>query len=92
MTDDQLRDILTKELASFAGAMNQRFDTIEKKLEEKADKSDVNRMLDLLDKIIKQQEIDEHERLAISNQLDRHDRWHHHTADKLGIKLDYQAE
>jgi hypothetical protein len=42
-----------------------------------------------IDSVAKQQQTDQHERLAMNNQLDRHEHWHHQTADKLGMKLDY---
>lgn len=66
-----------------------RFDAVEKKLDQKADKADADRLIGLMDSIIKQQEIDDHERAAIIGQLDRHERWHHRTAKKLGVKLSY---
>lgn len=43
----------------------------------------------LIDTVIKQQEVDQHERLAMNHQLDRHERWHHQAAAKIGLKLDY---
>jgi len=64
-----------------------RFDRIEKKLDEKADKADVDRLIGLMDSMIKKQEIDEHERLAMNHQLDRHERWHHQAAKKFGVEL-----
>jgi len=41
-----------------------------------------------LDGLAKASEADELERLAMNQQLDRHDRWHHQTADNLGLQLD----
>lgn len=63
------------------------FDHIDKELEKKADKEDLNRLYDLMDKISKQQEIDDEERLIMGHQLDRLDRWVHEVADKIGYKL-----
>jgi len=67
--------------------MTERFDKIDKALEEKADKADMKRVFELLDKVIKQQEIDNDERLIMGHQLDRLDRWVHEVADKIGYKL-----
>ena len=92
MTEDQLRKILneelTKELLKFASGMNLNFDSLKKQIDGKADKSDVDRLLKAFDAVAKQQEVEEHERLAINHQIDRHERWHHQTADHLGLKLD----
>lgn len=67
--------------------MTERFDKVDQTLERKAETVDVQRTLSLLDKIVKQQEIDDHERLAMGHQLDRLDRWIHELADKVGYKL-----
>jgi hypothetical protein len=92
MTEDKFRDILNQELAKFIGQINRRFDGLEKQVASKADDAKVDKVLGLLDAIAKQQEIDQHERLAMNHQLDRHERWHHQAADKLGMKLDYQEQ
>jgi len=63
------------------------FDRIDKELEKKADKKDLNRLYDLMDQIAKQQEINDEERLVMGHQLDRLDRWVHEVADKIGYKL-----
>jgi len=67
--------------------MTPRFDKIDKALEEKASKTDMEKVYGLLDKIIKQQELDNDERLVMGHQLDRLDRWVHEVADKIGYKL-----
>jgi hypothetical protein len=67
--------------------MSDRFDRIDKALEGKAEAADMHRVLDLLDKIIKQQEINDEERLVMGHQLERLDRWVHGVADKIGYKL-----
>ncbi len=63
------------------------FDRIDRDLEKKADKKDLNRLYDLMDKISKKQEIDDDERLVMGHQLDRLDLWVHEVADKIGYKL-----
>lgn len=67
--------------------MNERFDAIDKTLEDTASKSDMKRVFDLLDKVIKQQEIDNDERLVMGYQLERLDRWVHQLAKKIGYEL-----
>jgi hypothetical protein len=67
--------------------MAERFDKVDKELEEKANKTDIHRVYDLLDKVIKQQEIDNDERLVMGYQLERLDRWVHEVARKIGYEL-----
>jgi hypothetical protein len=91
MTEDQLTEILNRELAKFAGQMFQHFDERLDKLEtELATRADGERIYRALDSIAKHLDTDDAERAAMNAQLDRHERWHHQTADKLGLKLDYQ--
>jgi hypothetical protein len=90
MTDEQLRDILNQELAKFAGqlsrSLNARLDRLEAKLDSKAD---AERIYQTLDRIAERLDDDDKERAAMNAQLDRHERWHHQTADTLHLKLDY---
>ena len=67
--------------------MEERFDRIDKALENKAEKLDVERILGALDALAKRQEIDEEERLVMGHQLERLDRWVHQLADKIGVQL-----
>lgn len=57
--------------------MEERFDRIDKALENKVEKLDVERILEALDALAKRQEIDEEERLVMRHQL----------ADKIGMQL-----
>jgi len=86
MTDEQLRTILTEELTKVAGQIFQRFDALEAKVDLKAD---ADRIYKSLDGIAKRLDDDEAERAAMTAQIDRHERWHHQAADKLGLKLEY---
>ena len=72
-------------LARMYTYMEKRFDRLE---ETKADKTGFNRIYDQLDGLIKRIDEDRDERLAANSQLNRHERWHHQTADHLGLKLD----
>jgi hypothetical protein len=65
MSDDQFTKLFKY--------MTKRFDELESKIDAKADDAKVDRVLGLLDAVTKQQEVDQHERLAMNNQLDRHE-------------------
>ena len=60
-------------------AMDERFDLVEKRLE--GIETTVNAIHQRLEHV-------EAEHTAMKSQLDRHDRWHHQTAGKLGVQLD----
>lgn len=53
--------------------MEQRFDRVDSTLEVKADKQDVEGLLNAVDTLAKGQEIDEEERLVMGHQLERLD-------------------
>ena len=64
-----------------------RFDSVDKKLDEKADKTDMQKALGLLDSFAKRQEIQDEERLVGDYQLVCLDRWTHELAKKVDHKL-----
>jgi len=61
-------------------AMDERFDVVEERLE--GIESTVAAIYQRLEAV-------EAEHTTMKTQLDRHDRWHHQTADKLGLRLDH---
>lgn len=65
--------------------MTERFDKIDTQFAAQAARFD--KLETLIDQVLKQQEIDEEERLVMGHQLDRLDRWVHELADKIGYKL-----
>ena len=67
--------------------MAERFDKIDKALEEKAGNADMQRALGLLDELAKRVEISDDERLVMGHQLERLDRWTHELANKIGYEL-----
>jgi hypothetical protein len=87
LTTDERLDKIDAQLERITTAVVQGFDRIDQKLEDKASKTDMQRVYDYLDKIIKQQEINDDERLVMGHQLDRLDRWVHEVADKIGYTL-----
>jgi hypothetical protein len=82
MSDDQFTKLFKY--------MERRFDEIGGRIDRLGHR--LSSLEGLIDTVVKRQEIDEHERAVIIHQLDRHDRWHHQAADKLGMKLDYQEQ
>lgn len=54
--------------------MSGRFDTVDKTLEQKADKEDVSRILCALDTLAKRQEISDDERIVMGHQIERPDK------------------
>jgi 7,8-dihydro-6-hydroxymethylpterin-pyrophosphokinase len=77
----------TDEFTKLFKYMTKRFDKIEKTLEQKADKVDLNRTLDMLDSVIRRQEISDQERLVMGHQTERMERWSRELAGKIGHKL-----
>ncbi len=69
--------------------LDTRFTKIEKTLETKADKADVDVLINAIDASAKKEEIDIQEMASLSHKVDRHDKWLHQTAQKLEIKLEY---
>ena len=83
----EMRKDFSDQFDKLASVIVKGFDRIDKVLETKADKSDLKRVFDLLDKIAKQQEIDDDERMVMGHQLERLDRWVHEVANKIGYDL-----
>lgn len=75
------------EFAKLFKYMTERFNTLEEKLDSKAESADMQKVLNILDSLSKRQEISDDERLVMGHQLDRLDRWTHELAKKIGYKL-----
>lgn len=78
---------MANQLDRLAAVVVKGFDRIDRALEDKASKADLQKVYDLLDKVIKQQEISDDERLVMGHQLERLDRWVHEVAEKIGYQL-----
>jgi len=94
MDDKQLTkhfDQLYKYLDERFDLADQRIDDFEQRVDERFERVEtrLSNVENTVDALYKRSETDEIERLAMSQQLDRHDRWHHQTADKLGLRLDH---
>ena len=77
MSDDQFTKLFKY--------MTERFDKIDEKFEKQTSRFD--RLDNMIDELLKKQEINEEERLVIGHQLDRLDKWTHELANKIGYKL-----
>ncbi len=66
--------------------MTKRFNSIDSKLNSKADKADTARIYGLLDTVAKEHEAEEQERLILNNQVSKHERWIGQASQKLGLK------
>ena len=77
MSDDQFTKLFNY--------MTERFDNVDKQFAQVADR--FSSLEGLADKILKNQEIDEEERLVMGHQLERLDRWTHELAKKIGYTL-----
>ena len=69
--------------------MAERFDKVDKALEEKASNSDMQRVLGLLDALSKRQEISDDERLVMANQLTRLHDWVEQAAQRIDLKFEH---
>jgi hypothetical protein len=77
----------TDEFTKLFKYMTERFDHIDKALEEKADRADVNRIIGAIDGLAKRVEINDEERIVMAHQLGQLDQWVHQLAEKIGVEL-----
>jgi hypothetical protein len=84
---DERFDKIDTQLDRITTTLVKGFDRIDKELQKKATKEHIDQLYNLMDKIAKQQELDDDERLVMGHQLERLDRWVHEVADKIGYKL-----
>lgn len=67
--------------------MTERFDRIDRTLDSKADSADLQKVLNALDRILKQQEISDDERLVMSVQLTRLHDWVEQAAKRIDLEF-----
>lgn len=68
--------------------LDKRFDEVRGEIADV--RADVQRVYGSLDAVLKNQEREEQERLALSQQVDRHERWIEQLAHTTGTKLRYE--
>jgi hypothetical protein len=84
---DERFDKIDAQLDKLTTIVVKGFNKVDKELGSKANKEHIDQLYNLMDKIAKQQELDDDERLVMGHQLERLDRWVHEVADKIGYKL-----
>jgi len=74
-------------------SIDEKFVNIDEKLEDlrenKADKLDVNNLLNAIDAYAKKADTYFQEMVMLSHKVDRHEKWIQQIADKLGVKLEH---
>lgn len=81
---DYLGEQLGEQILKLYQHMEQRFDYLDKT---KADKATVDRILQTVDGIATRLEHDDHERLAVNSQLNRHEMWIKQLSSNTKTKL-----
>jgi len=71
------------------GVITQKFIGLEEKIDIKADKEDVVNLIGSVDAYSKKADDYFQEMVMLSHKVDRHEKWLHQVAEKLGIKLEY---
>lgn len=69
--------------------LDEKFTRIENQLETKAEKADVDKLSAAVDEYAKKADAYFQEMLMLAQKVDRHEKWLHQVAEKLGIKLEY---
>lgn len=88
----ELVEYLDKKFTDVNGTflvVNNRLSSIEETLEKKSDKEDVNNLLTAVDSYAKKADTYFQEMTMMAQKIDRHEKWFHQMAEKLGIKLQY---
>ncbi len=92
MNEDRLKELLDAQFASFFGQVSRHFD---KRFAEQDSKLDtfggrLDRIQGTLDGLVKQQETDDQERVALNSQVTRHEGWIQQLAAKVGVRLSHE--
>ncbi|HCC60329.1 MAG: hypothetical protein A2402_01520 [Candidatus Staskawiczbacteria bacterium RIFOXYC1_FULL_37_43] len=73
--------------------LDEKFSNIDRQLENlkenKTDKSDMNTLFNAVDAYAQKADAFFQELVMLSHQINRHEKWLHQIAEKLGIKLEY---
>jgi uncharacterized coiled-coil DUF342 family protein len=69
--------------------LDERFTKIESQLESKSEKLDVEKYYNAVDAYSKRADDYFQEMVMLSHKVDRHEKWLHQVAEKLGVKLEY---
>ena len=72
--------------------MTERFDYIEKRLENTMTKEDGDRLYALIDQLHAKADLDDTERVAMTSQLNRHEEWIERASTKLKVSYNPSAQ
>lgn len=88
----ELIEYLNKKFTDIDGKfliVNSRLLNIAEEVGKKTDKDDFNNLLTSIDAYSKKADDYFQEMLMLSQKIDRHEKWLHQMAEKLGVKLEY---
>jgi len=84
---------MDKDYSELIQYLDERFTKIDTGLdilkETKANKKDVQDLVNSIDRLAKSMEIYHDEYIALTSKVDKHEKWFQQVADKLGLKLEY---
>ena len=84
---------MKEDFAELVEYLDEKFSNIDRQLENlkenKADKSDMNILFNAVDAYAQKADAFFQELVMLSHQINRHEKWLHQIAEKLGIKLEY---
>lgn len=78
---------MNKDFSELIKYLDKKFTEINEKLEKKADKKDVNKLIESVDAYMKLGERYYQEMTALTLKVDRLEKWLYQIAEKVGIKL-----
>ena len=84
---------MKEDFAELVEYLDEKFSNIDRQLENlkenKTDKSDMNTLFNAVDAYAQKADAFFQELVMLSHQINRHEKWLHQIAEKLGIKLEY---
>jgi len=79
-----------KELIEYLGEWFSKIDSRLERLEEnKADKLDVSELSATVESYVQRADTYFQEMVVLAHKVDRHEKWFHQIAEKVGVKLEY---
>jgi hypothetical protein len=80
---------MNKDFSELIEYLDEKFNNIDVQLASKAEKEDVNALKSAVDTYASKADTYFQEMVMLSHKVDRHEKWLHLFAEKLGIKLEY---
>jgi len=88
VTIEKLAMMMQNGLVEVHENMNKGFARIHEELNQKADKSDINEVINRIGRLTDKIDDDRAAQATTKRQVEKHERWHYQTAEKVGIKLE----